>query len=93
MYSNETNAILRKMCDYKYVMNADEVDITVLHSLVDNKFIKPCTKGFVIADAGIAYIEAIKASEQEAKKNNFHQWFNTVIAFVALIVAIVTLFR
>ena len=92
MYSYEINQLLTEMYQTNRVLRKEEVDIRILHTLIDNKHIYPCSEGFVIADAGVAYIEALLNSEEEAKKENFHRWFNTLLASAALLVGIISLF-
>lgn len=86
-YSTKTNRILKTMYTNGSV-NRNQLPPSELQRLFQDRYIANSTdyhdNNVYITDAGRAFVEEIK-SEQ---KRIVHDWFNTFIAFGALIVAI-----
>lgn len=89
-YSIETNRILESM--YKTgSINKNQIPRSVLRELFQNHHISNSAdyhdENVYLTDNGKSYVEEVKSN----RKRIFHDWFNTGIAFGALIVAIISL--
>lgn len=92
-YSNDTNKKLVTMYKNK-TLKKDSFSLDVLRCLYSDGIIKISSAfcdDVYLTDKGESYIEDVLENFQEKRSNKIHQWINSVVAVLSLILAITSL--